>query len=73
MIDAAARLESSHLDARQIWHGAHVQSPVLTSVTDAMPVCRKETFGLVVALYPVRNAEEVIIDAMKLWRKIPWM
>jgi succinate-semialdehyde dehydrogenase/glutarate-semialdehyde dehydrogenase len=39
---------------------AFVQPTVLTGVTDAMPISREETFGPVVALYPVRDAEEAI-------------
>jgi acyl-CoA reductase-like NAD-dependent aldehyde dehydrogenase len=37
-----------------------VEPTVLTNVTDAMPVSREETFGPVVALYPVRDAKEAI-------------
>lgn len=40
-----------------------VEPTILTSVTDTMPISREETFGPVVALYPVRSAEEAIARA----------
>jgi succinate-semialdehyde dehydrogenase/glutarate-semialdehyde dehydrogenase len=39
---------------------AFVEPTVLTDATDDMPISREETFGPVVSLYPVRNAEEAI-------------
>ena len=39
---------------------AFVEPTVLAGVSNAMPVAREETFGPVVSLYPVRNAEEAI-------------
>jgi succinate-semialdehyde dehydrogenase/glutarate-semialdehyde dehydrogenase len=39
---------------------AFVEPTVLTDATDDMPISKEETFGPVVSLYPVRNAEEAI-------------
>ena len=39
---------------------AFVEPTVLTDVPDSVSVFRQETFGPVVALYPVRNAEEAV-------------
>jgi succinate-semialdehyde dehydrogenase/glutarate-semialdehyde dehydrogenase len=40
-----------------------VEPTVLTNVSDAMPISKEETFGPVVALYPVRSSEEAIARA----------
>jgi len=40
-----------------------VEPTVLAGATDTMPISREETFGPVVAMYPVRNAEEAIARA----------
>lgn len=37
-----------------------VEPTILTDVSDDMPISKEETFGPVVALYPVRTAEEAI-------------
>jgi acyl-CoA reductase-like NAD-dependent aldehyde dehydrogenase len=42
---------------------AFVEPTILANVSDAMPISREETFGPVVALYPVRSAEEAIARA----------
>ncbi|MBI4472655.1 MAG: aldehyde dehydrogenase family protein, partial [Acidobacteria bacterium] len=39
---------------------AFVEPAVLTNATDTMAISQEETFGPVVALYPVRNAEEAV-------------
>jgi succinate-semialdehyde dehydrogenase/glutarate-semialdehyde dehydrogenase len=40
-----------------------VEPTILTNVDDAMAISKEETFGPVVALYPVRNADEAIARA----------
>jgi succinate-semialdehyde dehydrogenase/glutarate-semialdehyde dehydrogenase len=40
-----------------------VEPTILTNVTDTMPISREETFGPVIALYPVRDADEAIARA----------
>ena len=42
---------------------AFLEPTVLTNATDSMAISREETFGPVVALYPVRDAEEAIARA----------
>jgi succinate-semialdehyde dehydrogenase/glutarate-semialdehyde dehydrogenase len=42
---------------------AFVEPTILANVTDSMPISREETFGPVVALYPVKDAEEAIARA----------
>jgi acyl-CoA reductase-like NAD-dependent aldehyde dehydrogenase len=42
---------------------AFVEPTILTNVRDDMPISKEETFGPVVALYPVRNAAEAIAKA----------
>jgi succinate-semialdehyde dehydrogenase / glutarate-semialdehyde dehydrogenase len=42
---------------------AFVEPTVLTDVRDDMPISKEETFGPVVAVYPVRNVEEAIAKA----------
>ena len=42
---------------------AFVEPTVLTDVSETMPVAGEETFGPVVSLYPVRNADEAIAKA----------
>lgn len=42
---------------------AFVEPTILADVSDTMPISREETFGPVVALYPVRDAEEAIARA----------
>jgi succinate-semialdehyde dehydrogenase/glutarate-semialdehyde dehydrogenase len=42
---------------------AFIEPTVLAQVTDSMTLAREETFGPVVSLYPVRNAEEAIARA----------
>ncbi len=42
---------------------AFIEPTILTSVNDSMPISREETFGPVVALYPVKDAEEAIRQA----------
>jgi succinate-semialdehyde dehydrogenase/glutarate-semialdehyde dehydrogenase len=49
--------------ARPDLGASFVEPTILTNVTDAMPISREETFGPVVALYPVRSAEEAIARA----------
>jgi len=60
--DAGARALAGG-DARPDLGPAFVQPTVLTDVTDEMPISTEETFGPVVSLYPVRNAEEAIARA----------
>jgi succinate-semialdehyde dehydrogenase/glutarate-semialdehyde dehydrogenase len=42
---------------------AFIEPTVLTEVSETMAISREETFGPVVALYPVRDAEEAIARA----------
>ena len=49
--------------ARADLGSAFVEPTVLSHVDDSMSVARDETFGPVVSLYPVRNAEEAIAKA----------
>jgi acyl-CoA reductase-like NAD-dependent aldehyde dehydrogenase len=50
-------------NARSDLGPAFVEPTVLTNVADDARLSREETFGPVVALYPVRNAEEAIAKA----------
>jgi succinate-semialdehyde dehydrogenase / glutarate-semialdehyde dehydrogenase len=49
--------------ARRDLGNSFVEPTILVGVTDRMPVSREETFGPVVAVYAVRNAEEAIVRA----------
>jgi succinate-semialdehyde dehydrogenase/glutarate-semialdehyde dehydrogenase len=49
--------------ARADLGSAFVEPTVLTHANETMPVAREETFGPVVTLYPVRNADEAITKA----------
>lgn len=40
------------------WEGNRCQPTVLTGVTDAMTLCKEETFGPVTAIYPIDSYEE---------------
>lgn len=40
------------------WEGNRCQPTVLTGVTEAMTVCKEETFGPVAAVYPIDSYEE---------------
>ncbi|HEY2384843.1 MAG TPA: succinic semialdehyde dehydrogenase [Terriglobia bacterium] len=42
---------------------AFVEPTVLTNARDDMPISKEETFGPVIALYPVRTAEEAVARA----------
>ena len=45
------------------WIGNRCQPTILTGVTEAMTVCREETFGPVTSVYPVDNADEALEKA----------
>src|SRR6185369_1475904 len=58
-VDQGARIATGG-KARRDLGPAFVEPTILTNVRDDMPISREETFGPVVALYPVRDAEEAI-------------
>jgi len=45
------------------WEGNRCQPTLLTGVTDAMTVCRTETFGPVTSIYPIDSYEEGLANA----------
>lgn len=45
------------------WQGNRCSPTVLTGVSESMTLCREETFGPVVAVYPVSSAEEALSRA----------
>jgi vanillin dehydrogenase len=45
------------------WEGNRCQPTIFTNVTEAMTLCREETFGPVTSVYSVANAEEALAMA----------
>src|SRR6185436_12997175 len=58
-VDEGARVETGGRSRSDLGE-TFIEPTILTNVADTMPITREETFGPVVALYPVRNAEEAI-------------
>jgi succinate-semialdehyde dehydrogenase/glutarate-semialdehyde dehydrogenase len=61
-VDQGARVMSGGR-ARTDLGPSFIEPTILTNATDTMPISREETFGPVVALYPVRNEQEAIARA----------
>ena len=59
-IGSGSRLLAGGRRRGQISDPAFVEPTILTAVRDEMPVSREETFGPVITLYRVQNAEEAI-------------
>lgn len=49
--------------ARPDLGSSFVEPTILTNVADTMPISREETFGPVITLYPVRDADEALARA----------
>jgi succinate-semialdehyde dehydrogenase/glutarate-semialdehyde dehydrogenase len=60
--DAGAKVLTGG-NARMDLGSAFVEPTILENVSESMPVAREETFGPVVSLFPVRNADEAIQKA----------